>query len=293
MQATPAVAQATRALVQEMLAQCFAPFVARWRDASHTPAAVDYARLVLNGEPMGHLYGRSLTVVKAHAHTLPLPLQWTQSDAGVAVLQIEAPWDALNAALTDWGLALHTQGLVRGWRNEMQAAHNVQGVTRLILERGLFKLLGLCSQAVHMHIETPNGLVWMGQRALSKAENPGMLDNLAAGGLSAQENPLECALRELREEAGLHADEVDLQATGPLLRMNRSIQHGWHQETVYMFKGEVAAHWRPCNQDGEVAGFCLMTRRAAVNAVNQWRLTPDAALVTAWMLSQRPELLQE
>ncbi|RDA89476.1 hypothetical protein CP533_0298 [Ophiocordyceps camponoti-saundersi (nom. inval.)] len=55
----------------------------------------------------------------------------------------------------------------------------------------------------------PHGIkLWVAKRAANKVNFPGMLDNTVAGGLVTGEQPLECMLREVDEEAGLPVDLV-------------------------------------------------------------------------------------
>lgn len=88
-----------------------------------------------------------------------------------------------------------------------------------------------------MHINgfTPDGRLWCGLRALIKATDPGMLDNVTAGGSPAGESPLGCALRELEEEAGaVLAVTRTLHGAG-LVRTAHMDTGGWHDETLLAY----------------------------------------------------------
>ena len=154
-----------------------------------------------------------------------LPLGWLSPDR-LALLQAVLPGCRLHAAagLLIWeegqGLApaerslrlqraalqLRAQGLVPGWRDEAYACEQPvddptrqRGAELFGLERAAFRVLGLMSRAAHVNGFRPDGRLWCGRRAASKATDPGLLDNLAAGGLPAGEALADCARRELFE----------------------------------------------------------------------------------------------
>jgi len=115
----------------------------------------------------------------------------------------------LQHALQSW----HQHGEVHGWRGESFAfwTHDTDlpptdTPPLLQVERAGFRFLGMPSHAVHINGFTPQGLLWCGRRALSKATDPGMLDNVTAGGLPAGESPRDCALRELQESPTAHRE---------------------------------------------------------------------------------------
>lgn len=275
--------EADRIWVRSELGQTFIGFCDKWRDKGSLDASTPKPkRLMIGNEPLGWLHGEALNRVVAGLRDLGgdcANSEFEHCDS------LQIPLGNIQNTLTELGGWLHARQWVPAWRDEMQTVHNLKGEPLFELERGLFKMLGLRSQAVHIHIETPDGLVWVGRRSIHKKENPGMLDNLSAGGMGAGETAWSCVWRELDEEAGLYPADVNLeQARTPIL-VSRPVGIGWHHETIYLFKGIVPRNWTPKNRDGEVQGFELMTRDACVNAVNQWRFTPDAGLVTALLLS--------
>lgn len=271
--------EANRLWVRSTLGPAFMEFSTKWRDkASIDPASPTYSRLLIGGEPLGWLHGVAKTRTLAGLRAIGMPCN--------PEAPVEIPLGQAHAVLTELGQWLHKQQWVPAWRDELQTVYNLKGERLFDLERGLFKVLGLRSQAVHIHIETPDGLVWIGKRSQHKKENPGMLDNLSAGGLGAGESPWDCVWRELDEEAGLHPQHVQLtEAREPLL-VSRPVGMGWHHETIFLFKGIVPRSWTPQNRDGEVQGFELMSHAACVNSVNLWRFTPDAGLVTALLIGK-------
>ena len=182
-------------------------------------------------------------------------------------------WHALGLSATERSARLqtaleacHAQGWVHGWRHEAFAFWHHDsplpppaGVPHtLAVERAGFRFLGMPSHAVHINGFTPDGRLWCGRRALSKATDPGLLDNVTAGGLPAGETPWDCALRELFEEAGATAQDATHLASAGTIRTARQDTGGWHEETLLVYNWTCPEGWTPVNQDGEVAEFlCL------------------------------------
>ena len=185
----------------------------------------------------------------------------------------------LQQALQHW----HQQGRVHGWRGEPFAfwAHDTDqppsaSPPLFHVERAGFRFLGLPSHAVHINGFTPDGLLWCGRRALTKATDPGMLDNVTAGGLPAGESPWLCALRELYEVAGATVqDTSNLLATGTI-RTARQDTGGWHEETLLVYHWTCPAGWAPANQDGEVAEFVCLPAGDVLERLRAGAFTHDA-----------------
>lgn len=275
---------ASQAWMDKALSPVFLPFVKNWR-GQHSEPASQFLNWTVNGEQLGHVDTTHLPTILPAFEDAGLPLEHT---ALGLELTTDANQQALSAALMSVAHRLRAFGLVPGWRNEEQLVLNSRGETIAQAERALFKTLGLRSRAVHVHVENHHGQIWTGVRAQTKHENPGMLDNLAAGGIASAESVEQTLWRELDEEAGLNSDSFawikplpphELVLSRPLL------YGGWHHETVILFLGQLKPGHRPCNRDGEVAAFQLMSRKACVHAINTRQFTPDAALCCALALS--------
>ncbi|WP_176451887.1 NUDIX hydrolase family protein [Rhodoferax sp. TH121] len=176
------------------------------------------------------------------------------------------------------------QGLLPGWRHEAFAFW-FDGCTEplmeqpplLAVERAGFRFLGLMSHAVHINGFTPEGALWCGRRSARKATDPGMLDNVTAGGLPAGESPLGCARRELWEEAGLHwPDEGQVHSAG-WVRTRRAEPEGWHDESLLVLNLTLQATQVPHNQDGEVQEFLCLTAPEVLQRLQAGEFTRDAA----------------
>jgi isopentenyldiphosphate isomerase len=205
---------------------------------------------------------------------LPQGLVWHAQDDG----EVQRS-EQLQAVL----LRARDAGLLTGWRDERFSFWHADCITPepqrpafLRVERSGFRWLGMLSHAVHVNGFLPDGRLWCARRALSKATDPGMLDNFTAGGLPSGETVQTCLLRELAEEAGLFSLEGHgLQAAGNL-RTSRQEPQGWHDEIVHVFSLSLAGDFVPANQDGEVAEFMCLSPQQVLAQAQASAFTVDA-----------------
>src|SRR5258706_1829734 len=131
---------------------------------------------------------------------------------------------ALSSVVRD----LAKTGLITGWRDELYPVRS--GISAdekplLFLERAAARPFGITSYAVHV-----NGIVdsdhqraapaiWIARRSLSKAIDPGMLDNMIGGGVPAGLSVRETLVKEAWEEAGLNPQQVAPVKPGRRLRI--------------------------------------------------------------------------
>jgi ADP-ribose pyrophosphatase YjhB (NUDIX family) len=175
------------------------------------------------------------------------------------------------------------QGLLTGWRDERFSFWHTdcstpdpQRPALLDVERSGFRWLGMLSHAVHVNGFMPDGRLWCGRRALSKATDPGLLDNITAGGLPSGETAQTCLQRELAEEAGLFSlDGHGLQDAGKV-RTSRLEPQGWHDEIVHVFNLTLGNAFAPVNQDGEVAEFVRLSPQQVLAKMLGGEFTVDA-----------------
>ncbi len=156
----------------------------------------------------------------------------------------------------------------------------------LCVERAGFRHLGLMSHAVHIHGFLPHGDLWCGRRSAHKATDPGLLDNLAAGGLTAGEAPLTTAARELAEEASLQlSDTARLRGAG-VIRTQRPESQGWHDEQLLVYTLHLSEQETPINADGEVQEFLCLSPSEVVTRMQARQFTVDACASLAQSLAE-------
>jgi 8-oxo-dGTP pyrophosphatase MutT (NUDIX family) len=199
--------------------------------------------------------------------------------------------EARSARIGAVALALKERGAITGWRGERYACEQPvedpcteRGEVMFRLERAAFRFFGLMSRAVHINGLLPGARVVCGRRALSKATDPGKLDNLAAGGLTADEDLVDCARRELLEEAGVPAAiSVAVQSRGAL-RSTRMEAEGLHDEVLHVFSLQLPAGFSPRNGDGEVSEFLTLDLESLAGRLAAGEFSHDAAAVSAFAL---------
>jgi len=177
---------------------------------------------------------------------------------------------------------MHQGGFITGWRHEDFAWIDENGHEYFRLERAAFRTFGFRSMATHINGYTKAGKLWLGRRSETKATDPGRLDNLAAGGIGADETPWVNARRELWEEAGVPPQISEQIEPVGRIHMRRPIPgKGFHDEQLFIYDLELADNFVPTNHDGEVSGFIEITLSEAAARILADEFTSDAAFVTA------------
>jgi isopentenyldiphosphate isomerase len=150
--------------------------------------------------------------------------------------------------------------------------------TGVLGPRWLIHLLGIRHAAVDVGLITPNGLVVLQRRSLTKADSPGAWDIAVSGHVSAENGTphswQEAALKELGEELGLNSPQDELRQPGlqqteqPFCCFDaRPTDNPPHlnAEVRVLFCAELTeiglAHLYPCPE--ELSGIGLFTPREA------------------------------
>jgi 8-oxo-dGTP pyrophosphatase MutT (NUDIX family) len=214
-------------------------------------------------------------VVQRLAAAAPLV---AQSLGGVAGWRVSG--ESLDASLAMLAQALRAAGFVRAWRDELLAMTDAQGHELARVERGVVRLLGIATHAVHLLGFAPDGRHWLQQRAFDKGDDPGLWDTLVGGMVPAGESVMHALERETLEEAGLSLSQLGaLERGGQLVtrRPSTSVPHGYVIEKLDWYRCLVPDGVSPENRDGEVAEFRLMTREEVHQRLQRDEVTLDAA----------------
>ena len=99
----------------------------------------------------------------------------------------------------------YREGRLPAWRGEyFDICSPGSDQAKFRLERIVARHLGFWTEAVHVNgLRADGDAMWLARRSMAKDSDPGMLDNMAAGGLSAGESIEHCLWRECWEEAGV------------------------------------------------------------------------------------------
>ena len=178
-------------------------------------------------------------------------------------------------------------------RNELQDVRPVgapiDAAPLLRIERAAVVAFGIPSYGCHVtgYVDDPQrpgvpASVWLAKRALSKPTYPGLLDQIAAGGLPAGLSLLDNARKEAEEEASIpaHVLATGLRAAGSV-SYKYAAKRGLSTKTLVVFDLKMPPDLVPMNGDGEVDEFIKVSVPDAVlslrNDLYKWK--PNSALV--------------
>ncbi|KNZ31600.1 MAG: hypothetical protein AD742_16585 [Methylibium sp. NZG] len=245
-------------------------------------------RLASGGPRIGSLE----TALAQQLQSAGLPLRPAQGPS--AGWWLDGAADKALAEIAAW---LHAQGLGGRWRNELLAVTGADAADSVstpesdravaAIERAAVRPLGVATFAVHLVARTAAGEVWVQQRALDKATDPGLWDTTMGGLRAADETVLDTLARETWEEAGLRLDALHgVQAQGRI-SVRRPVVDGYMVEHTDIFEATLRDGSVPVNQDGEVAAFERLQPAALRRRLQHGQFTLEAALV---LLKCMPEL---
>ncbi|MGZ2494606.1 8-oxo-dGTP pyrophosphatase MutT (NUDIX family) [Ralstonia sp. 151470066-2] len=216
--------------------------------------------------------------------------QWFEVSAGrVDLRSTLATEGERTAALAEVIARLAEEGHVRGWRDEQFAVNTGWGTPALALvERAAARFFGIRTYAAHMNglIDGPEPMLWLARRASTKPIDPGMWDNLVAGGIGHGFDARGALEKECWEEAGIGVDLAARLVPRGTIDVLRAVPEGIQNETLFAFDLTLPASFTPANQDGEVAGHLRASPDAALDIMANCAMTVDATLVTLGALAR-------
>ncbi len=175
------------------------------------------------------------------------------------------------AALPHLARRLAAAGYYR-WRDEAFDVRSEAGAVIAQVDRGALPLLGLAAAGVHLNglVQRPDGLhVWLGRRAADKLLDPGKLDHIVAGGVSAGLDPAQTLAKEAAEEAGLPATLVASAVHRSTLHYTMQRPEGLRRDTLHCYDLLLPDGYVPHPVDGEVASFELWPIGAVLDTVRR------------------------
>ena len=215
---------------------------------------------------------------------LAWPEIFKRDAGGVHVAEPLANAEDRTNAVADVVRALHREGVITGWRNERYAVVTAFDATPLFhIERAAARFFGTTTYAAHANGYCGTGgdcEMWLARRSATKPIDPGMLDNLVGGGMSAGIPPLQTIIREAWEEAGIPEALACKAVAAGTLRLLRKVPEGVQSEVIFAYDLELPREFQPHNEDGEVAGFRRVPMAEVVDMLHaDADITLDASLV--------------
>jgi 8-oxo-dGTP pyrophosphatase MutT (NUDIX family) len=149
------------------------------------------------------------------------------------------------------------------------------------MERAFARTCGIRRFSVHINgfdAQDVENKYWVGKRSATKSRFPSMLDNIVAGGLSADifPSPLECAIKECMEEASI-PEPIAREKLIPVGCVTRVCEEEnfLHVEDIFIF--DFPSPPIPKPHDGEVESFQLMARNDILKRAPEFK--PDVLIV--------------
>ena len=128
------------------------------------------------------------------------------------------------------------------------------------IDRGALPAFGVMAEGVHLNglVRRPDGMhLWVARRAADKALDPGKLDHLAAGGVSAGMGPWETLIKESGEEAAISAELASQAKCVGKLSYSMMRPEGLRRDLLHCYDLDLPEDFIPCATDGEVESFEL------------------------------------
>jgi 8-oxo-dGTP pyrophosphatase MutT (NUDIX family) len=176
-------------------------------------------------------------------------------DASSVTLLDDAAGDLprLASAMADLGFGRH-----RGELFDVRAREDGPVLSRI--DRGALPSFGIAAAGVHLNglVRRPDGVhVWVAHRAKNKLLDPGKLDHIVAGGISAGMDALVTLEKEAAEEAGLPPDLVRRAMPTATIRYTMDRHEGLRRDVLYCYDLDLPDDFMPVAEDGEVERFEL------------------------------------
>jgi 8-oxo-dGTP pyrophosphatase MutT (NUDIX family) len=209
-------------------------------------------------------------------------------DLDAASVRLSRAFDSVDARSAALGAVigmLAAESRIPGWRDETYAIRNDFDAAPLaFIERAASRFFGTMTYAVHL-----NGIVkyrdkapqlWIARRSETKATDPGMLDNIVAGGIGWGFELMPTLVKECWEEAGMSAGLAQTAERGRTFHVLQSLPEGTQAEQIFVYDVFLSPDFAPRNQDGEVGEHRLARIEDVARWIEEGELTVDASLAT-------------
>ncbi|XP_054625072.1 thiamin pyrophosphokinase 2 [Dunckerocampus dactyliophorus] len=173
---------------------------------------------------------------------------------------------------------------LKGWRDERFSVMDKFSDSPVMwMERAATSLFGVKRYGVHVNGYTVNESgevsMWLARRSPTKQTYPGLLDNLAAGGLAAGMSIKHTLVKECQEEACI--PQALAEKARPVSTVSYTYEdgEGVFAESQFVFDLELPPSFNPRAGDGEVQDFYLLPIDEVKERVATEDFKPNSALV--------------
>ena len=207
-------------------------------------------RLRLAGVKLGWIDPKLMPALAAHGLT-------PEADGGI---------DLSDAAtLEALGRTLAAEGHFRFRNEDFDLLSGRGGPSLGRIDRGALPSFGLLASGVHVNglVERPDGMhLWVGRRAADKLLDPGKLDHLVAGGISAGHSPGQTLVKEGHEECNLPPEWAREAVKVAEITYCMERPEGLRRDLLHCYDLTLPQDWMPLANDGEVEEFKLLPLEA-------------------------------
>ncbi|KAM9785755.1 thiamine pyrophosphokinase 2 [Neosynchiropus ocellatus] len=171
-----------------------------------------------------------------------------------------------------------------GWRDEKYSVMaQFCDPPVMWMERAATSLFGVKRYGVHINgytvSESGEVTMWLARRSPTKQTYPGLLDNMAAGGLSAGVSIRHTLVKECEEEACIPAALADTARPVSTVSYTYGDGEGVFAESQFVFDLRLPADFRPRVGDGEVQDFYLLPIERVKELLPTDDFKPNSAMV--------------
>ncbi|KAM4562780.1 thiamine pyrophosphokinase 2 [Odontesthes bonariensis] len=173
---------------------------------------------------------------------------------------------------------------LRGWRDEKYSVKpRFSDPPVMWMERAATSLFGVKRYGVHINGYTVSDSgevsMWLARRSSTKQTYPGLLDNMAAGGLAAGVGIKHTLIKECEEEACVPADVAAKAHPVATVSYTYEDEEGVFAESQFVFDLELPLEFKPRVGDGEVQDFYLLPIQRVKELLATDDFKPNSAMV--------------
>ncbi|KAI9532715.1 hypothetical protein NQZ68_029281 [Dissostichus eleginoides] len=177
-----------------------------------------------------------------------------------------------------------TFSCLKGWRDEKYSVMSKFSEAPLMLmERSATSLFGVKRSGVHINGYTVSDggevSMWLARRSPTKQTYPGLLDNVAAGGLAAGLDIKQTVVKECEEEACIPAAIAEKARPVSTVSYTYEDEDGVYPESQFVFDLELPVGFKPKVGDGEVQEFYLLPMEKVKELMATDDFKPNCAMV--------------
>ncbi|HKM61868.1 MAG TPA: DUF4743 domain-containing protein [Acidisphaera sp.] len=140
------------------------------------------------------------------------------------------------------------------------------------LDRGALPKFGVFASGVHLNglVRRDGGLhVWVGYRGADRLLDPGKLDHIVAGGVSAGYDPRGTLVKEAEEEAAIPASLTERAVEVGRIAYAMERPEGLRRDRLHCYDLELPEEFEPYSTDHEVERFELWPAARVVERVRE------------------------